>query len=63
MGKNIGKIISKNLSRKYSQKHLDHAKQSATDAFKTDSKRAIQKTVEAFGELIGTKIADNIPKV
>ena len=43
MGKNIVKDISKNLSGKYSQKLLDHAKQSATDAFKTASKRAIQK--------------------
>ena len=33
MGKNIGKNISTNLSGKYSQKLLDHAKQSATDAF------------------------------
>ena len=46
MGKNIGKNISKNLSGKYSQKLLDHAKQSTTDAFKTASKKAIQKTAE-----------------
>ena len=39
MGENIGKNISKILSGKYSQKLLDHAKQSATDAFKTASKR------------------------
>ena len=32
MGKNIGK-------NKYSQKLLDHAKQSATDALKTSSKK------------------------
>ena len=32
--KNIGKITSKNLSSKYTQKLLDHAKQSATDALK-----------------------------
>ena len=38
MGKNIGKNVSKSLNRKYRQKYLDHAKQSATDAFKT-SKR------------------------
>ena len=37
MGKNIGKSISKNVSG-YSQKFLDHAKQSATDAVKTTSK-------------------------
>ena len=32
--KNIGKKISGNLSSKYSQKRLDHTKQSATDALK-----------------------------
>ena len=43
MSKNVGKNVSKNLRGKYSQKLIDHAKQSATDAFKTVSKRAIQK--------------------
>ena len=41
MARNIANNTSKNLSRKYSQKLLDHAQQSATDAFKTDSKKAI----------------------
>ena len=31
-GKGIGKIINKYLSRKYSQKRLDHTKQSVADA-------------------------------
>ena len=35
MGKNIGKNISKSLHGKYSQKLLDHVKQSTTDALKT----------------------------
>ena len=43
MGRNIGKNISKNLYSKYSEKLIDHAKQSATDVLKTASKRAIQK--------------------
>ena len=34
----VRKNISKNLSSKYGQKLLDHAKQSATDALKTASK-------------------------
>ena len=45
MSKNIGKKISKKLSGRYSrdmlamrQKLLDHAKQYATDSFKTASK-------------------------
>ena len=50
MGKNVGKDICKNLSGKYSQKLLDHAKQSATDALNTASKNAIQTTAEATGD-------------
>ena len=44
MGKNIGKNLNRNFSGKYSQKRLDHAERNATDAFKTTSKRVIQKT-------------------
>ena len=54
--------MSKILSSKYSQKLLDHAKQSATDALKISSKRAVQKTTEATGDLIGIKIADKITR-
>ena len=50
----------KHSSHKYSQKPLDTAKRSTTDAIKTVSKRAIQKTAEATGNLIGNKIADEI---
>ena len=39
----IGQNISKSLSRKYSQKPLNHAKQSATEAPKIASKRAFQE--------------------
>ena len=63
MNKKIGKNISKILCGKFSQKLLDHAKQSATDALKTASKRAITKTAEATGGLIGNKITDKITKV
>ena len=52
MGKNIGKNIIKSLKSKYSQKFIDHAGQSATDAFKTSSKRVIQKKAEATADLI-----------
>ena len=62
MGKVIVKNISKSLSGKYNQKHLDHVKQSATDAYKTASERSIQKTAEATGDLIDNKIADRITK-
>ena len=52
--------MGKNLSNKYGQKLLDSAKKSTTDAIKTASKRAIPKTAEATGDLIGNKIADKI---
>ena len=54
--------VAKNTSNKYSQKLVDTAKKSATDAIMTASKRAIQKTAEATGDLIGNKIADNITR-
>ena len=38
MGKKIDKNTGKNVSGKYSQKLLDHAKKSATDVLKTYSK-------------------------
>ena len=60
MGKNIDK--SKKLSRKYSQKLFGHIKQSPTDAFKTTSKRVVEKTAEATGDLIGNKIVDVVVK-
>ena len=47
------------MNGRYSQKLLDHAKKSAADAFKTTSKRTIQKTAEATGHLIGNKIAED----
>ena len=53
MSKNIGKNMSKKLSGKYTQKPLDHAKQSAADVLKATSKRAIQKAADATGDLIG----------
>ena len=45
------------------KKLVNTAKKSATDAIKTTSKRAIQKTAEATGALMGNKIADKITSV
>ena len=50
--------MRKSLSNKYGQKFLDSVKKYTTDAIKTASKRAIQETAEATGDLIGNKIAD-----
>ena len=46
----FNKNIGKNVSNKYGQKLVESAKKSATDAIKTTSKRAIQKTAEATGD-------------
>ena len=54
--------FAKNLSSKQSKKLLDPAKHSATDALKTSSKRAIQKTAGATGDLIGHKVANGVGK-
>ena len=59
----FAKNVGKSLSSKYGQKLLDSAKKSTTDAIKTESKRSIQKTAEATGDLIGNKIADQITGV
>ena len=59
----FAKNMGKSLSNKYFQKLLNSAKKSTTDAIKTDSKRAIQKTAEATGDLIGNKIADKITSI
>ena len=50
--------FAKNMGNKYGQKLLDTAEKSTTDAIKTASKRAIKKTAEGTGDLIGNKIAD-----
>ena len=57
------KNMGKNLRNKYSQKLLDTAKKSTTDAIKTGSKIAIKPTAEATADLIGNKIADKITNV
>ena len=59
----FAKNMGKSLSNKYSQKRLDSAKKSTTDAIKTELKRGIQKTAEATCDLIGNKIADKITSV
>ena len=63
MTKSIGKNVNKNLSGRYSQKLLDHAKQTAADAFKITSKSSIQNTADSICDLIGNAIANRITKV
>ena len=52
----FAKNMGKRLSNKYGQKLLNSAKKFTTDAIKTTSKRAIQKTAEATGNKIADKI-------
>ena len=59
----FAKNMGKGLSNKYGQKLLDSTKISTTDAIKTASTTAIQKTAEATGNLIGSKIADKVASV
>ena len=55
--------FARSMSNKYGKKLVDTAKKSATDAIKTASKRAIQKTAESAGDLVGNEIADKIRSV
>ena len=59
----FAKNIGKNLSNKNSQEIIFTAKKNTTDAIKTASKRAIQKTAEPTGDLIGNKIAEKITNI
>ena len=45
---------------KYGKKLIDTATKTGIDGAKTASKRMVQKTAEAAGDLIGNKIADKI---
>ena len=63
MSKIIGKNMSKNLTGKYSQKHLDHINNLLQMHLKLLQKEQFQKKVEASGYLIGYKITEKIRKV
>ena len=62
MGRHANKV-AKSLSNKCSKNLLDNAKIFTTDAIKTASKRAIQKTAEATGNFNGNEIANKITSV
>lgn len=50
----------KTFSHGYSQNRFDKTKKSTTQAFKTTSQRASQKTAEATVDFAGNEIADKI---
>ena len=53
-------IICKNICDKYGKQLIDTATKIGIDAAETASKRVVQKTAEATGDLIRNKIADKI---
>ena len=59
----FAKKMGKNLCYKYGQKRFDSAKKSTIDVIKTASNRAIPKTAEVTGDLIGNNIADKVTSV
>ena len=52
--------FAKKFGNKYGKKLMDTATKTGIDAAKTTSKRIVQKTAEATGDLIRNKIADKI---
>ena len=54
--------MGKNLSLKHGLKLQTPQKKSGTDALKTTSRRALQKTVKLTEDLVGDKITDKITR-
>ena len=52
--------FSRRFGDKYGKKLIDTATKTGIDPTKTASKRVVQKTTEAAGDLIGNKITDKI---
>ena len=49
-------LFARNFGNKYGKKVMDTATKTGLDASKIASKRVVQKTAEAAGDLIGNKI-------
>ena len=55
--------VARKFEDKYGKKLIDTATKTGTDAAKTASKRVVQKTTEARGDLTRNKIADQITSI
>ena len=55
--------LQKKIGNKYGKKLMDTATKTGIDAANTASKRVVQKTAEATGDLIGNKIADKVTSI
>ena len=56
-------FFARKFGDKYGKKLMDTARKTGIDGEKTASKRVIQKTAEATGDLIGNKIIDKITSI
>ena len=56
-------LFARKCGDKYGKKLMDTATKIGIDAAKSASKRVVQKTAEATGDLIRNKIADKITSV
>ena len=52
--------FARKFGDKYGKKLMDTGTKNRIDVAKTASKRVVQKTTEATGDLIGNKIADKV---
>ena len=55
--------FARKFGNKYGNNLMDTATKTGIDAAKTESKRVVQKTAEATGDLIGNKRADKITSI
>ena len=55
--------FAKNFGNKYGKKLMDTATKTGMDAAKIASKKVVQKTAEATGDLIRNRIADKITSI
>ena len=55
--------FARRFGGKYGKKLMDTAPKTGIDVAKTASKRVVQKTAEATGDLIGNKIAGKITSI
>ena len=55
--------VARKFEDKYGKKLIDTATKTGIDAAKTASKRVVQKTTEARGDLTRNKIADQITSI
>ena len=55
--------FARKFGNKYSKELMDTATKTGIDAAKMGSKRVVQKTAEATGDLIGNKLADKITSI